>query len=309
MIAIRSAVHGALVPRIGDLHDGCRAGTTLPEAVRFLGRLPGWAIVVGGRSPTERDGAGVAERKRRTKVEEPDREGEEEFLAAYDPSRFPSVAVTVDMVILTVRDGRLCVLMIRRGGHPFRGRWALPGGFVESEESTDVAARRELAEETGFEAGGHVELLRVYSDPWRDPRTRVISVAYLGLVPDVPVVVAGSDADESRLWPVAELTGRRAPALAFDHDRIIRDAVERARANLEYTTQAAELLPKRFTMADLRRVYAAVWGAEPPAARFRRQVLAVPGFVVPNRRGPAQPIHYRRGRATRLHPPILRPGV
>ena len=234
---------------------------------------------------------------------------EPEFLAGYDPRAFPPVAVTVDIAILTVRAGRLCVLLVRRGTHPYRGRWALPGGFVGPREDLDAAAARELAEETGVAAGAHLEQLRCYGAPKRDPRMRVVSVAYLALVPDPAQPVAGTDAAEARFWPVDEVGGD-GQALAFDHATILADAVERARAKLEYTNLATWLLEEPFSIADLRRVYEAVWGTELHAANFRRKVLATPGFVTPagghapTGRGWAE--LYRRGGTAQLHPALLR---
>jgi 8-oxo-dGTP diphosphatase len=236
------------------------------------------------------------------------RKDERQFLAAYDPHAFPPVAVTVDIVILTVRDGRLCVLLIRRGGHPFLGAWALPGGFVRPGETLDRAADRELEEETGLGAVAHLEQLATYGDPERDPRMRVVSVAYLALVPAVPRPTAGSDASEARLWPVAEV---EPDDMAFDHGRILADAIERARSKLEYTSLAASLLEQPFTIADLRRVYEAVWGVSLHPANFRRKVLATDGFVVrtgeerATGRGWAE-LYSRAGTAS-LHPALLRP--
>jgi 8-oxo-dGTP diphosphatase len=235
-------------------------------------------------------------------------DGEEGFLATYDPHAFPPVAVTVDIAILTVRQGQLSVLLVRRAGHPHQGRWALPGGFVTPAESLDAAAARELAEETGVSGPAHLEQLRCYGDPGRDPRMRVVSVAYLALVPEPERPVAGSDAAEARFWPVSDVDPG---TLAFDHGRILADAVERARAKLEYTDLATWLLDEPFTVAELRRVYEAVWGVPLHPANFRRKVLATPGFVVatgeeaPTGRGWAQ--LYRRGGSARLHPALLRP--
>ena len=232
---------------------------------------------------------------------------EREFLDAYDPGRFPPVAVTVDVVILTVRDDELCVLLVRRGVHPFLNDWALPGGFVRADEDLDAAARRELREETGVDARAHLEQVGSYGAPARDPRMRVVSIAYLALVAELPRPVAATDAAEARFWPVADLD--EVP-LAFDHRRILDDAVERARAKLEYTSLASTFLTEPFTIADLRRVYETVWGVELHAANFRRKVLATPGFVVPcgERRptGRGWADLYTRGETTRLHPPILR---
>lgn len=234
---------------------------------------------------------------------------EKEFLAAYDPTAFPPVAVTVDVVILTVRQGQLSTLLVRRGGHPYLGQWALPGGFVGADENLDAAARRELGEETGLQTQAHLEQLGTYGDPGRDPRMRVISVAYLAFVPDLPSPAAGSDAAEARYWPVGDIDSQ--PELAFDHHRILTDGVERARAKLEYTGLAATFLEEPFTIADLRRVYEAVWGVELHPANFRRKVLSTPGFVVPT--GDERPTGrgwaelYTRGSTTTLHPALLRP--
>jgi 8-oxo-dGTP diphosphatase len=231
------------------------------------------------------------------------------YLAAYDPHAFPPVAVTVDIAILTVQQGQLCVLLVRRGTHPFRGRWALPGGFVGAGEDLDEAARRELAEETGVSTHAHLEQLRCYGDPHRDPRMRVVSVAYLALLPNQSRPAAGSDAAEARFWPIADLGGE--PGLAFDHNQILADAVDRARAKLEYTSLATTFLDEPFTIADLRRIYEAVWGVQLHPANFRRKVLSTPGLVVATGaeratgRGWAE--LYKRGTTTQLHPPILRP--
>lgn len=244
---------------------------------------------------------------------------EEAFLAAYDPTRFDPVAVTVDIVLLTIRNGRLSVLLVERGGFPYRGAWALPGGFIEPDEDADAAAMRELAEETGLEAfAGHLEQLRTYTAPDRDPRMRIVSVAYVGFMPDLPSPSAGSDAAAARWWAVDDLSGSdsggRGVALAFDHDRIVADGVERARAKLEYTSLAASFLDEPFTLADLRRVYEAVWGVDLHVGNFRRKVLSTFGFVEPvgEKAAPAggggRPAElYRRGPAVTLHPAMLRP--
>jgi len=252
------------------------------------------------------------------------RDGEPEFLASYDPSRYPRVAVTVDVVLLTVRAGRLAVLLVERKGHPFRGDWALPGGFVEPDDDLDDAARRELKEETGvLVAGatesthlGHIEQLRSYGTPGRDPRMRVVSVAYVGFTARNEDAVAGSDAADARFWAVDDLAidGIGSPdglPLAFDHGQIVADGVERARAKLEYTTLATAFVDEPFTLGELRRVYEAVWGETLHEGNFRRKVLSTPGFVeatgqtAPTDGRPAA--LYRRGNATRLHPAILRP--
>src|SRR5215468_1213002 len=265
-----------------------------------------------------------------------ERSGEREFLRGYDPGEFPPFAVTVDLAVFTIRSGLLTVLLIQRRDHPYRGYWALPGGFVRASESAGDAARRELAEEAGALAvSGHLEQLRTYSDPGRDPRMRVVSVAYVALAPDLPDPRAGGDAAAARWWPVDDIAlpaggagGGTGPAagdahpdtvpLAFDHARILADALERVRAKLEYTTLAASFVTEPFTLAELRRVYQAVWGQAPDIANFRRKVLGTGGFVREAERsacaaagaaGGRPPLLYRRGDARILHPPMLRAGA
>ena len=248
---------------------------------------------------------------------------EQEFLAGYDQTRYPRVAVTVDMVLLTIRQGRLTALLVQRAGHPFRDHWALPGGFVEPEEDLDDAARRELVEETGLDTiPGYLEQLRTYGGPGRDPRGHIVSVAYLCLMPDLPAPTAGSDARIARFWPVDDVLGwsRRQgedppfdqPAIAFDHPQIIADGVERARSKLEYTSLATAFVDEVFTISDLRGVYEAVWGVELDYGNFRRKVLSTDGFVVPTGEtvatGGASAELYRRGAPSLLQPAMLRPG-
>src|SRR4051795_4616521 len=121
----------------------------------------------------------------------------------YDPGEVVPFAVTVDLAVLTIREGLLQVLLVQRGEEPFEGAWALPGGFVREDETIEAAARRELEEETGLTTeAGHLEQLATYGDPGRDPRMRVVSVAHVALVPDLPLPIAGGDAAAARLWPV-----------------------------------------------------------------------------------------------------------
>jgi 8-oxo-dGTP diphosphatase len=259
---------------------------------------------------------------------------EREFLASYDPRAFDPVAVTVDAVTLTIRDGALDVLLVQRGVPPFEGQWALPGGFVKpqagaagqpSEEDLDEAAARELAEETGQRLRRiHLEQLATYGTPGRDPRMRVISVAYLVFAPELPEPEAGSDARAAAWVPVASLGlaegGGQRPGtsrkLAFDHARILADGLERARSKLEYTPLATAFVAEEFTISELRTVYESVWGERLHAGNFHRKVLSVPGFVESTgettqtggpRGGPRSRL-YRRGDALLLHPALLRPG-
>jgi len=228
-------------------------------------------------------------------------------------------ALTVDIVLLTVRQGRLSVLLVERRNEPFAASWALPGGFVDPAEDMEAAALRELAEETGLKhlpEGIHLEQLRTYGRPGRDPRGPVVSVAYLALVPDLPLVVAGDDAAKARFWSIEDLAAEDAPRLAFDHDEILRDGVERARAKLEYTTVAMAFVQEPFTFGDLRRVYEAVWGVELDHSNFRKKVLDNDGFLLPlgkeaprEKGGPGgRPADlYQRGTAFWLERAIIRP--
>jgi len=231
-------------------------------------------------------------------------------MSAYDPRGFPPVAVTVDLVVLTIRDDRLQALLVRRGEEPFAGALALPGGFVRPDEDLSQAAARELAEETRLSVGAaHLEQLASYGDPGRDPRMRVVTVAYLALAPEMPLPRAGSDAAEARWATAADVLD--GDVLAFDHRRILADGVERARAKLEHTPLAAAFCPPEFTIAQLRRVYEIVWGTSLDPRNFHRKVTGTPGFVAPagtatagDRGRPAQ--LYRAGPATLLYPPLLR---
>lgn len=220
------------------------------------------------------------------------------------------MAVAVDLVVLTVRDDRLQVLTVTRGIPPQRGAAALPGGFVLPDEDLHDAAIRELHEETGLDpAPGHLEQLRTYGAPDRDPRMRVVSVAWLFLGPDLPLPRAGSDAAAAAWTPLADL--RRGDGLAFDHDRILADGIERARAKLEYTPLAAAFCDQEFTVSQLRHVYEVVWDTRLDPRNFHRKVTSTPGFVVDTGRtessGRGRPAAlYRRGDLELLHPPLLR---
>jgi 8-oxo-dGTP diphosphatase len=230
----------------------------------------------------------------------------------YDPSRFPAFAVTVDVVILTMSEGLLHVLLVSRGEEPFEGMWAVPGGFKRPSETLDEAAKRELAEETGVEAASLLTQFGAYGDPERDPRMNVVTIAYLAVVRDVGAVAGGSDAAAAALIPVSDVLNGKIE-LAFDHLRILRDAVERVRVELEVTGVATAFVGTTFTLAELRAVYEAVWGVQLDAANFRRSVVAEDGWVIPTGRrarpGPAggRPAElYRAGRAWSHGGPIHR---
>jgi len=236
---------------------------------------------------------------------------ERDWLASYDPASFPPFAVTVDVVQLTVRDDRLSVLLVERDTHPFRGFAALPGGFVQPDEDLDAAAVRRLEQETGVRRDvAHVEQLGAFGDPQRDPRMRVVSVAYLVFAPDLPAPRPGAGTKSVAWVPVGAVERDR---LAFDHATVLAAGVERARAKLEYTPLAAAFCDEEFTVAELRKVYEAVWGVALDPRNFHRKVTGTPGFLVPvGKPAPVGPdggrpaALYRRGRATALHPAMLR---
>lgn len=221
------------------------------------------------------------------------------------------ISMTVDLVIFTVRDDELQVLLVERGKAPYLGQLALPGGHLRGKETLDDAALRELKEETGVDGAHlHLEQLRTYSDPERDPRGRVITAAYLAFGPNLPAPVAGTDAREAYWMPVGPAL--HDGTLAFDHAFILRDAVERARAKLEYTTVATVFCVEPFTVSDLRRVYEVIWGFTLDPSNFRRKITQADGFLEPTgqRRIPAtgRPASlYRKGPASLLMPPFLRP--
>ncbi|GGO88767.1 NUDIX hydrolase [Nocardioides phosphati] len=233
---------------------------------------------------------------------------------AYDASKYPPVFVTVDLAVFTIRNGALSVLLIQRGDDPYRGHWALPGGFMDPGEDAEAAAWRELAEETGVEQwAGHLEQLKTYSAPDRDPRHRIVSVAHVAFAPNLPAPVAGDDARNARWWAVDEVfAAEDAPPLAFDHAEILTDALERVRSKLEYTTLATEFVEEPFTLAELHRVYAAVWGKPPSLGAFRRKVISTKGFVeATDTKGDTQAAGrpatlYKRGGAAILQPAMLR---
>ncbi len=219
-----------------------------------------------------------------------------------------NVELAVDLAILTVREAALQVLVITRRNEPFARQHALPGGFLHPDEDLHEAAVRELKEETALSGTDlHLEQLAAYAAPDRDPRGRVVSVAYLGFMPDLPLPIAGSDAATAFWAPVDAVAG----TLAFDHDQILEDAVEQARIRLEMTTLATAFCPPRFTMADLRQVYEVVWSEHLDPRNFSRKVLGSQGFVTTTsgKRAPktGRPATlYERGGAIRMVPPLLR---
>jgi 8-oxo-dGTP diphosphatase len=233
----------------------------------------------------------------------------------YDPHEFPPFAVTVDVVVLTMTEGRLHVLLVLRGVQPFEGMWAIPGGFKRPDESLDEAARRELLEETGVDGANLLRQFGAYGDPERDPRMNVVTVAYLAVLCEVEGITGGTDAAAAALVPVSDVLDERTE-LAFDHERILRDAVERVRVDLGLTGIATAFVRHTFTLAELRTVYEGVWGVDFDAANFRRRMLSEEGWVIPTGRrarpgaaGGKPAELYRAGRMWRHGAPINRRGT
>lgn len=264
--------------------------------------------------------------------------------STYDPSAFPPVFVTVDIVVFTLvdapdpngKDGatrkQLNLLMIERGQEPFIGALALPGGFVKQDEDLETAAVRELGEETNIELPAHrLHQLHAYGRPNRDERARVVSVAYVALVADIGEPEGGSDAFDARLVPVRDIESENM-SLAFDHAQIITDALEYVRRLIEETSAAVDFCGDYFTMAELRDVYQAVWRFPLERTGFHKRVTGIPGFVEradsapgdcllmapmamvvsaptanekPTRGRP--PTYFRPGDAETLSPPLRRP--
>jgi 8-oxo-dGTP diphosphatase len=182
---------------------------------------------------------------------------------------YPRPSVTVDLVILTIAEDDLKALLIRRRQEPFRDRWALPGGFVDINESLETAAARELEEETGVR-DVYLEQLYTFGDPGRDPRGRVISVAYFALIDaERQRIVAADDAADAAWHSVF-----KPPRLAFDHAKVLEYAVWRLRNKIEWTTVGYELLPKKFTLSELQRVYEIILQRPVDKRNFRKKILA-----------------------------------
>ncbi|MFY1826972.1 NUDIX hydrolase [Myxococcus fulvus] len=183
---------------------------------------------------------------------------------------YPRPALTVDCVVFGLDDDDLKVLLIQRGVEPFQGRWALPGGFVRMDESLDEAARRELEEESGIRPG-HLEQLFTFGEPERDPRGRVVTVAYFALVKlSAHTLRAATDAREAAWFSVWDT-----PKLAFDHADILNTALQRLKGKVRYQPIGFELLPPKFTLTQLQRLYEIVLERELDKRNFRKKILAM----------------------------------
>lgn len=186
----------------------------------------------------------------------------------YDPSRYERPSVTVDVVIFTLRNRELHLLLVKRSRWPFEGFWALPGGFIEMHEDLDDAARRELEEETGVR-DVYLEQLYTFGEPKRDPRTRVISIAYMALIrADAHQLRVSEESTDVRWFPVRELPH----PLAFDHDQITAYALSRLRSKLEYTTLAFQLLPEVFSILELKDTYEQILDEQLDKGNFYRKI-------------------------------------
>lgn len=232
----------------------------------------------------------------------------------YDPEKYPRVAASVDVVVLTIRDGDLCALVVKRENAPYQGWWSLPGTFLYPTEDADWAARRAVSDKTGIVVR-HVEQLRTYTAPDRDPRMRVVSIGYLAFGPIDETAEAGYHATDVDWLPLF----KRPAELAFDHQTIMVDGLRRAQDKLEYTTLATSFLPEQFTIGDLKEVYETVWNHPLDKANFYRKLRSSKGVIEPtgeklgrrsnkNALGSSNALLYRAGDAKMLYPPIRREG-
>jgi 8-oxo-dGTP diphosphatase len=214
------------------------------------------------------------------------------------PSRAGQPAITVDVVIFRLHEDALKVLLIQRAFPPFKGKWAFPGGFVNIDETLEVAALREMEEETGVR-DVYLEQLYTFGDPKRDPRGRVITVAYFVLISKDLEVRAGEEATHAEWHPVEKI-----PDLAFDHDKILGYAIQRLRYKLEYSAVGFELLPDEFTLSELQKAYEIVLAEKLDKRNFRSRILEA-GILVetkhlktaPGQGRPARLYHYNKSAA------------
>lgn len=219
--------------------------------------------------------------------------------------------VAVDLVILTLRERELSVLLVQRDEEPHRGRWALPGGFVGAQEDLEDAAHRVLSDEASLGSQTvYLEQVRTFGRPDRDPRGRVVSVAFMALGANLPEPQRGEAVADARWWAVKDLAEIE---LAFDHATVLEVSIDRARSKLEYTTLAVTFLEPEFTITQLRGVYEDVWGVSLDAGNFHRKATRTPGFVeelgtraLLTGGRPAR--LYRAGEGTSLNPPLMRQG-
>ena len=180
--------------------------------------------------------------------------------------KYPHPAVTTDCVIFGFDGSELQVLLIERGIEPFKGKWAFPGGFLNMDETAQEGALRELKEETGLE-NAYIEQFNTYSDPGRDPRERVITIAHYALV-RIQEVKGGDDAAKAQWFPIDEV-----PQLAFDHDKILRDAMRKLRERIHFEPIGFELLPEKFTMKELQILYESILVVKFDRRNFAKKMM------------------------------------
>ena len=182
----------------------------------------------------------------------------------------PKPAVTVDIVIFTLKEDELKVLLVKRGLEPFRGKWALPGGFIKINESLEDAAARELLEETGVKAD-YLEQLYTFGDLGRDPRDRVITVTYFALLKSEKVnLTASTDVSDVKWFSAYDI-----PELAFDHKKILEYATKRLRWKFEYTTIAFSVLAEKFTLSSLQKIYEIIFNKNFDKRNFRKKIISL----------------------------------
>jgi 8-oxo-dGTP diphosphatase len=189
---------------------------------------------------------------------------------------YPRPAVTVDLAIFALAGDELRVLLIRRKHDPYAGSWALPGGFLDIDEAIEDGARRELREETGFDATGPIAFLGAYGDPRRDPRGRTISLAHAAVLRGTPPAVKGGDDARDAAWRMARATGQ----LAFDHDLILTDALAWLASGVRTGTLGLDLLPEEFDEVEIKAMYRAIFGSPKGASHWLRRMEKV-GRVEP----------------------------
>ena len=238
---------------------------------------------------------------------------EEEFLQHYDASKYERPSVTADIIIFTIdEDDELNLLLIKRGGFPYKGFWAIPGGFLNvGKESIDDAAARELNEETGIK-NAFLKQLYTFGKPGRDPRTTVISVAYTALIPKKKLTVkAGDDASDAKLFKVKEVKNGfifvndeitlTEKDLAFDHSEIIRTAITRLRGRIDYEPDAFDLLrdKKSFTISELKRIYETIKNKSLDLPNFRKAFFR--DYVDTGRATLTNQTALTKGRSARLY--------
>lgn len=180
--------------------------------------------------------------------------------------KYPHPSVTTDCVLFGFDGSNLKVLLVQRGIEPYKGRWAFPGGFLRMDESAEEGALRELREETGLQ-GAYIKQFHTFSDPKRDPRERVITIAYYALV-KLQDVIGGDDAAQARWFALNEV-----PSLAFDHDQILRRAEQELRKQIHFEPIGFELLPEKFTMKELQQLYEAILNVKFDRRNFYNKML------------------------------------